>query len=405
MTVARDNLDALTGLRFVAAFLIVLGHIYQPWLEITAIGMPLFFTLSGFIIHYIYADEFAGGWRHATGEFAIARFSRIYPLYLVLLAFSLLHGPMGPPLMTRAGFPVLLAYATGTWTWFPYQVEGQQVFDWYYHISWSVSTELFFYLAYAAVFYRVARLHSLRSCLTVLLAFCIVVYAMYYVVFLSRDAWEAAVLRQFPQFLARTTDFNDSFYRWLLYVSPYSRIFEFIGGCLTCQLYRLAREERVELRVSAGVIAWLAIVAASILFVLFRHFGGTNPWLAADNRSFAAFLVSLHMNFLFAPACYAMIFALAAGGSAIGAVLSSRVCCFFGDISYSTYLSHPNSDRVLLHTGLVVTAAWAHILVTLVIIYAVSWVLYSAIEVPAKRGLRQLLTVRRPAAATPSGGG
>jgi len=85
-------------------------------------------------------------------------------------------------------------------------------------------------------------------------------------------------------------------------------------------------------------------------------------------------------------------------------VLSSRVCRFFGDISYSTYLSHPNAERVLMHTGLVVTAAWARLLVILVIVYAVSWVLYSLIEVPAKRGLRQLLNPRRLAVATPGGG-
>ena len=327
MTVARDNLDALTGLRFVAAFTIVLGHIYQPWLEITAIGMPLFFTLSGFIIHYVYADAFALGWRRASGEFAIARFSRIYPLYLALLVYSLLRGPMGPPLVTRAGFPVLLAYLTGCWTWFPFQVEGRQVLDWYYHISWSVSTELFFYVAYAVALYRIARLRSFRTCLTVLLIFCVLVYAMFYVAFLTRDAWEAAVLEQFPQFIARTTDFGDSFYRWLLYVSPYSRIFEFIGGCLTCQLFRLTRSgEGIARRVPAGPLAWLAVAAAVILFVLFRYFGGANPWLAAGNRSFAAFIVSLHMNFLFAPACYAVIFALAIGGSAIGGSAIAPCC-------------------------------------------------------------------------------
>jgi peptidoglycan/LPS O-acetylase OafA/YrhL len=59
---------------------------------------------------------------------------------------------------------------------------------------------------------------------------------------------------------------------------------------------------------------------------------------------------------------------------------------------------------MLMHTGLVVTAWWAHLLVILTIIYGMSWVLYSLVEVPAKRGLRQLLTPRRLAAA-PSGGG
>jgi peptidoglycan/LPS O-acetylase OafA/YrhL len=95
MTIARDNIDALTGLRFVAAFLIVLGHSYAPWREVTAIGMPLFFTLSGFIIHYVYSEAFGRGWLRATWEFAVARFSRLYPLYFVLLAYIILSTPAG----------------------------------------------------------------------------------------------------------------------------------------------------------------------------------------------------------------------------------------------------------------------------------------------------------------------
>ena len=80
-----------------------------------AIGMPLFFTLSGFIIHYVYADAFASGWRRAGGEFAIARFSRIYPLYLALLVYSLLSLEWTPrldiagPIWVSSG-PYLLTF-------------------------------------------------------------------------------------------------------------------------------------------------------------------------------------------------------------------------------------------------------------------------------------------------------
>jgi peptidoglycan/LPS O-acetylase OafA/YrhL len=405
MTIARDNLDALTGLRFVAAFTIVLGHSYQPWLEITGIGMPLFFTLSGFIIHYVYADAFAGSWRRATGEFAIARVSRIFPLYLALLVYALARTTMGTTLATAENFPVMLAYLTGVWTWFPFRIEGHLLLDWDYHISWSVSTELFFYLAYAAVLYRLARLQSVKRCLAILLGFCVAAYAMYYVIYVTRDAWEAEVLRHFPQFDSRTENFVGSFYRWLLYVSPYSRIFEFIGGVLTCQLFRLVRRKRSFIDgISRGALAWLAIIVMAILFGLFRYFGGHDPWLAIGNHSPGGFIVNLHMNFLFAPACYLLIFSLALGGAAVGWVLSSRPARLLGDISYSTYLSHPMAERMLMHTGLVVTSTLLHLLAIMVVIYAMSAVLYSIVEVPAKRGLRQLLKPRRLAAASPGGG-
>src|SRR5260370_2199490 len=110
MTISRANIDALTGLRFVAAFTIAFGHAHPTWLSITGVGMPLFFTLSGFIIHYVYADPFAAGWRRATGEFAVAPISRIYPLYLAFLLYYLLRSPLAHNLACPANFPLIASY-------------------------------------------------------------------------------------------------------------------------------------------------------------------------------------------------------------------------------------------------------------------------------------------------------
>ncbi|HEU0215857.1 MAG TPA: acyltransferase family protein [Stellaceae bacterium] len=177
MTVACDNIDALTGLRFVAAFAIVLGHSYSPWLEVTAIGMPLFFTLSGFIIHYVYAETFGRGWGRATTEFAVARFSRLYPLYFVLLAYLIIRTPMGRSLVQPRNFTALFAYLTASWTWWPFTADGHPIA--LFFVSWSVSTEIFFYVCYALLLYRVAKIRSVRTCLIVLIVFCIAAYAFF----------------------------------------------------------------------------------------------------------------------------------------------------------------------------------------------------------------------------------
>ena len=61
-----NDLDALTGLQFIAASCIVIAHLtaagYAPFgwrFDLAPAGMPLFFTLSGFIIHYVYSSDFA----------------------------------------------------------------------------------------------------------------------------------------------------------------------------------------------------------------------------------------------------------------------------------------------------------------------------------------------------------
>jgi hypothetical protein len=391
LTVARENINALTGLRFVAAFMIVLGHSYSPWLEVTAIGMPLFFTLSGFIIHYVYAETFGQGWGRATTEFAAARFSRLYPLYFVLLAYLIVRTPTGHLLAHPRNFTALFAYLTASWTWWPFTADGHPIGLFY--ISWSVSTEIFFYVCYALFLYRIAKIRSVRTCLIALIVFCIAAYAFFFGLFITRDIWEPAVLQAHPEFISRVDDYNHSFYRWVLYESPYARLPEFIGGVLTCQLFRLSRRQRSGLdRVSPAALGIIGIVVMAVLYAQFRYFGENDPWKEVGHFTYGAFIVNLHQDFLFAPCCYLLIFSLACGGSALATALSGRPALFFGDISYSTYLSHPQLTQKLQLLGFESMGTVPYLLALLAAIYAFSWLLYSIIEMPAKRLLRALFS-------------
>jgi peptidoglycan/LPS O-acetylase OafA/YrhL len=393
-TVRPTNIDALTGIRFVAALTIVLAHIYSPLGSLSIIGMPLFFTLSGFIIHYVYSGVFAGGWGAAAATFAAARFSRIYPLYLILLIVELLLTPLGNALYQTADIGTALAYIFACWTWLPSTVGDQSAQTLDYSVSWSVSTEIFFYICYALVFYRLRAIRDAKSCLVILLIFCACAYGLFYLLFLMRDAWEGFALQRLSGFSPRTTDFNNSLYRWFLYFSPYCRIFEFVGGCLTCQLFLLLRDDRSLRWFRVGWPAWLAVLLIAVTVAIYDHVAGTWPWLAINNRSLPSFFVSLHMNFLLAPACYLLIFSLACGGSIWARIFSARLPVFLGEISYSTYLGHALAVGLILHTSLAhvrhVTTA-----VELVAIYVMSWMFYSAFEVPAKQALRRLFAIRR----------
>ena len=104
------NLDALTGLRFIAASGIVVAHLtaagYAPFglrYDLAPAGMPLFFTLSGFIIHYVYWNGFIRSWPRTAREFAVARFSRLYPLFGFLLLIGCCSVPSAKSSPTARG--------------------------------------------------------------------------------------------------------------------------------------------------------------------------------------------------------------------------------------------------------------------------------------------------------------
>jgi peptidoglycan/LPS O-acetylase OafA/YrhL len=100
----RAQLPALTGLRFFAALSILVAHAcdgnggFQDYMGVRTYGvllamygMPLFFVLSGFVVHYNYSSLFAHlPLRTAVAEFAAARFARLFPLYICFLVVAVL---------------------------------------------------------------------------------------------------------------------------------------------------------------------------------------------------------------------------------------------------------------------------------------------------------------------------
>jgi len=87
----KPPLPALTGLRTLLALSIVFFHFTPPHMRLLYpiidngfIFVGFFFLMSGYILSYNYADRPELSKR----EFWVARFSRLYPVYLLALAFS-----------------------------------------------------------------------------------------------------------------------------------------------------------------------------------------------------------------------------------------------------------------------------------------------------------------------------
>jgi peptidoglycan/LPS O-acetylase OafA/YrhL len=143
------DIKPLTGIRFLAAFYVFLFHIdmrtpfiflpnsLQQLVRQGAIGVNVFFTLSGFILAYTYLNKSI-----SYNQFFKKRLVRIYPAYaagsflclLVSFYFTYFPSPF---------IPIFFANIFMVQSYFP-----PISMRWYGGGSWSISTEFFFYLLF-----------------------------------------------------------------------------------------------------------------------------------------------------------------------------------------------------------------------------------------------------------------
>jgi peptidoglycan/LPS O-acetylase OafA/YrhL len=91
-TLRKPPLPALTGIRTLLAFAIILFHftpphlgLLYPFIDNGYVFVGVFFLISGYVLTYNYADR---GKSLSKREFWLARFSRLYPVYLFVLIIS-----------------------------------------------------------------------------------------------------------------------------------------------------------------------------------------------------------------------------------------------------------------------------------------------------------------------------
>ena len=148
-------LDALTSLRFFAARRRILSFrrrfryefpiaptIVENILNNGWLGVPFFFILSGFILTYAHADM---NFNHSQlRRFFVARFSRLYPVYMLTILFCI-------PFVDHFSFATDWFQFLLLQTWFP----NSGATDWNF-VAWTLSVEMLFYLVFpfAFVFFR-----------------------------------------------------------------------------------------------------------------------------------------------------------------------------------------------------------------------------------------------------------
>jgi peptidoglycan/LPS O-acetylase OafA/YrhL len=155
-------IPSLTGLRGIAAILVVMFHVaLGTRLHLFSagyLGVDAFFILSGFVLAHVYADKFIDWRPGAYISFLKARIARIYPLHLFMLCVVAVAISSLPWLRSsyidadqRFGLSCFVASALLIQNWFHWMPGCWNT------PSWSLSAEWFAYLIFPAVLFLTQR--------------------------------------------------------------------------------------------------------------------------------------------------------------------------------------------------------------------------------------------------------
>ena len=369
------QIPELTGLRGLAALLIVVNHMvllvpmlkrmgfsHGTWLCGVS-GMSLFFVLSGIVIYYNYASMLAERPGEGVRRFFVARFARLYPLYIVfILGFFIWNARHDPGSLPQniTSLPVFLA---GMQSWIYGYIDGTELIylQGSANISWSISTEfaLYFLFVPLAIFLGKA---SVRKAFIILFSAivlqCVYVYCICNVPCLT--SWADSV---FPGHTGAVGVY-------LTYHSPLGRAFEFVSGCAIGMFFICKNKSALAgMRsfTSFSAVSWALALLCGILAML-KTFPNWTPVLVSTG-----------------------LILFCSGLPYFGArVFRWRVLLFLGEVSYSAYLLHIIFVIALRYDGCEKWAIAKTICSFLVTTYFFAWMSFKWFESPARRYIRGL---------------
>ena len=377
MTEKAKTLDALTGLRFIAALAVFVHHVsgnfsiphfeYQSGNQ----AVSFFFVLSGFILTYVYSDRLRWG---NVIKFYFTRWARIWPLHLVcLLLFLAFPGSLNqfrgdPEYVSKLLSNFLLLHS-----WVP---NNSYIFG-FNNVSWSISVEAFFYLMFPLFLLGGQKQFWYKYAGLLLLTIGIVVG----VTMISHTDWFPSVN-----------------YQRLGHNNPLLRLPEFCTGMAVGFIY-LNREKlkadlpsrrprsffldtTLELIAVVIVVGYPLIVESFSLLQEVR----TAPW----GGEFLGFFIQFtYGGFFFA----AVVYLFSKSSGLISRFCGSRVMVFLGEISFAFYMIHMIVIRSVTENIGQEYGEFPPLVVGALIAFlslAVSILLYKTVEVPAKKSLLTL---------------
>jgi len=312
---AVAQFDALTGLRALAALGVLFCHfseidpvhnVYFNWgfldplLIHGAVGVDVFFVLSGFILTYVYRGKFSSQLKAADFiDFMKYRFARLYPVHIVttlaMLGVFLVGRRLGTlPQHTQAFTPLsAIANLTMTHAWFPPYVAAMN------GPAWSISAEWFAYLLFPVTYFALKKTGAIWPWLVIAIA-----------AVLSFNLQDPNQLTQIA--------------------------LDFPVGMAAFEIYS---------KLNKDTGRWGSLIPISLILVSAYLLSATDP-MPLDKIHIGG-----HLRTGIVLATILLLISLTSNKDALGRLLSTRLAVYAGEISYSVYMCHW-AVWTVLHKGL-----------------------------------------------------
>lgn len=301
---AKDRLDALAGLRLVAATAVALAHMafltgprYGPTfarvIHEGSWALTLFFILSGFVLAYGYHDRLANPTRRELWRYYVARVARIWPLHLLALGLAMVW--VVSPAEPGTGPLVANAFLVHAW------VPSLRYVQSYNAVSWSLSLEWSFYLAFPLMVLVAARFPAARP---------------RYFVAVAVACWvvTAAVV-------GCHTHRTETWVLFLCNASPPARVGEFAIGVMLGLAHVHGGPSRSR---RFGTVRELLAVALLAALIFHSH----------------RVSILLRLNGYYTPACALLVWVFARQRGVLGRLIGSRPVVYLSELSLAFYLLH-----------------------------------------------------------------
>lgn len=295
-------LNSLTSLRFFFAFAVFLSHLtfvqtdlkWYNWLKNVVffegyVGVGFFFILSGFVLALNYKHKIIDNPHFSYKNFYIARMARIYPLhvltFMAMIPLVIIQGIFG---WDKALLNISLLQS-----YIPVKDYNFSINN----VSWSISTEFFFYLMFPLY---VVWLHKYKG----------LKYALFIIAI--------PLLIYFEPYVTGNKDLEKGIY----YVNPIVRSLDFIIGILLCDVYNKLKNTKISF--TKGTIIELSALAIFIVF--FTYY----------NEVVRTFRYNIY--YWIPMILITLSFALQRGF--ISRLLQNKTLVYLGEVSFGFYMIH-----------------------------------------------------------------